>query len=123
MVSSPSKSIVPKEMRWLPGGSLEIVWADLTQSIHSAPWLRSICPCAECQGTHGTPPKAFKILSQAQVQDVSSQTEIVAVKPVGHYAICFTWGDGHSDGIYSWSFLRDNIERTDASKPKEPRTD
>jgi len=28
------------------------------------------------------------------------------VKPVGHYAVSFSWNDGHSSGIYSWDYLR-----------------
>jgi len=25
---------------------------------------------------------------------------------VGHYAVRITWGDGHSDGIYTYKMLR-----------------
>jgi DUF971 family protein len=28
------------------------------------------------------------------------------VAPVGHYAIRFSWNDGHQHGIYSWDYLR-----------------
>jgi DUF971 family protein len=29
------------------------------------------------------------------------------VKPVGKYALSFTWNDGHASGIYSWDYLRE----------------
>lgn len=32
--------------------------------------------------------------------------EIVAAELVGHYAVRFTWADGHSTGIYAFSALR-----------------
>ena len=36
---------------------------------------------------------------------------IVAVEPVGHYAIQLRFSDGHDTGIYSWDLLYDYGER------------
>jgi DUF971 family protein len=46
------------------------------------------------------------ILSPAKVRNAPRQIVIEKVEPVGNYAIAFTWGDGHREGIYSWNHLR-----------------
>ena len=96
----------PVDLAWTDKGHMAIEWSDGRKSTYSPEFLRSICPCAECQGTHGTVPKAFKIVTSRQVQTADKQTQIRQVKPVGTYAIAFTWGDGHDHGIYTWPFLR-----------------
>ena len=98
--------IEPVDMRWTERGDAAITWSDGHASTYTPAWLRRNCPCAECRGTHGTPPKAFKIVTTSQLQSAPRQIVIDGVEPVGNYAIAFTWGDGHRDGIYSWSFLR-----------------
>ena len=103
---SPHDDIEPKDIRWNDAGHVLVSWSDGHESAYTPGLLRSICPCAECQGTHGGPPKAFNILSERQVQGSTRQIEITSVEPVGHYAICFHWGDGHKDGIYTWKYLR-----------------
>jgi DUF971 family protein len=35
------------------------------------------------------------------------QVSITGCEPQGHYAIQFTFDDGHYRGIYPWSYLRD----------------
>ncbi len=105
-VSGRFENIEPTELGWTADGHAAAVWSDGHRSTYSPEHLRMICPCAECQGTHGTPPKAFKILSDHQVQGAPLQVQIRSVEPVGHYAIAFHWGDGHKEGIYSWPFLR-----------------
>ena len=49
----------------------------------------------------GQPPDA------RQIRDApDTGLELVSVEAVGAYALQFTWGDGHSTGIYSWEWLR-----------------
>ena len=36
-------------------------------------------------------------------------TKMLAVEPVGTYAIRISWSDGHSSGIYSWDHLRGHL--------------
>lgn len=31
--------------------------------------------------------------------------DLLEITPVGHYALAFRWGDGHSTGIYSFEYL------------------
>jgi DUF971 family protein len=40
--------------------------------------------------------------------------QIVAIEPVGHYAIQLRFSDGHDTGIYSWDLLYDYGERQQA---------
>jgi len=100
------KDIEPTDMGWTPSGHAKIAWSDGHESVFEPAYLRKICPCAECKGTHGTPPKAFVILSPQKVRSAPRQVVIDRVEPVGNYAIAFTWGDGHREGIYTWSLLR-----------------
>ena len=105
-LSETFRDVVPEELAWRDDGAMEVLWSDAHRSAYEPEYLRSICPCAECRGTHGTPKKAFHILSTAQLQGAARQTVVDGVAPVGRYALAFTWGDGHSDGIYSWAYLR-----------------
>ncbi len=101
-----TEGIVPLEMGWTPEGHAKIVWSDGHTSAYPPAHLRKICPCADCRGTHGTTPKAFVILSPAKLKNAPRQVIIDKVEPIGNYAIAFTWGDGHREGIYTWSILR-----------------
>jgi len=101
-----SHETVPEELIWTELGHMQVRWGDGHVSTFTPAYLRKICPCADCRGAHGGPPKAFVILSPAKVQNAPRQVIIEKVEPVGNYAIAFTWGDGHREGIYSWRLLR-----------------
>jgi DUF971 family protein len=60
--------------------------------------LRVYSPSAEVQG-HGP--------GQEVLQTGKRHVLIVAVEPVGHYAIKPIFSDGHESGIYSWSYLHE----------------
>jgi len=67
--------------------------------------LRVTSPSAEVQGH-----------SEAQRKTVGGKRNvtILAVDPVGNYAVRLTFDDMHNTGIYSWAFLHDvgvNAER------------
>ena len=59
-------------------------------------YLRVFSPSAEVQG-HGT-----EIL-----QIGKEHVKITGVEPVGNYAVCLKFDDGHDTGLYSWSVLYD----------------
>lgn len=99
-------TIEPLEMGWTAEGHARIVWSDGHASEYTPAQLRKMCPCADCRGAHGGPPKAFVILNPAKLRSAPRQVVIDRVEPVGNYAIAFTWGDGHREGIYTWSLLR-----------------
>lgn len=75
---------------------LHITFDNGAVAVLAAEYLRVESPSAEVQGH--TP--ADKRLVAGK-QDVG----IVAVEPVGHYAISLRFSDGHDTGIYTWDFL------------------
>ena len=58
--------------------------------------LRVESPSAEVQGHHP---------SQKQIVTGKSQVSITAIEPVGTYAVCLVFDDGHDSGIYTWDYL------------------
>ena len=58
--------------------------------------MRVYSPSAEVQG-HGP--------GQEVLQTGKREVGIVALEPVGNYAVQPTFSDGHSSGIFSWDYL------------------
>lgn len=79
---------------------LQIHWDDDHTSRYRLAVLRSLCPCAQCQGHH---PSQSLNLTPEQFSDI----RIVDLAPVGSYAYSIVWSDGHSTGIYTIDFLRE----------------
>ena len=59
-------------------------------------FLRVFSPSAEVRG-HGA--------GQETLQVGKREVTITQLDPVGHYAVQPVFSDGHSSGIYSWSYL------------------
>lgn len=66
--------------------------------------LRVYSPSAEVQG-HGP--------GQETLQTGKRDVLLLAVDPVGHYALQLTFSDGHNTGLYSWDILRNLAVRQD----------
>jgi DUF971 family protein len=81
---------------------LEITYSDGKCFRLPAEFLRVYSPSAEVRG-HGP--------GQEVLQAGKKDVRIVAVEPVGHYAIQLRFSDGHETGIYSWDLLYDYGER------------
>jgi DUF971 family protein len=64
----------------------------------SCEYLRVFSPSAEVRG-HGP--------GQEVLQVGKRQVAIVAVEPVGNYAVKFVFSDGHDTGLYSWDYLHE----------------
>ncbi|MEN9842506.1 MAG: hypothetical protein RLZZ612_335 [Pseudomonadota bacterium] len=75
---------------------LEIAFSDGREFRLPFELLRVYSPSAEVQG-HGP--------GQEVLQTGKRHVEIVAVEPVGHYAIQPSFSDGHDTGIYTWEYL------------------
>jgi len=58
--------------------------------------MRVYSPSAEVQG-HGP--------GQEVLQTGKRDVDIVALEPVGNYAVQPTFSDGHATGIFSWDYL------------------
>ena len=77
---------------------LEIAFDDNTECMLSCEFLRVYSPSAEVRG-HG--------VGQEVLQVGKENVNILAIEPVGHYAIKLIFSDGHDTGLYSWDYLYD----------------
>ena len=64
--------------------------------------LRVLSPSAEVQGH--SPDQRVTVPGKRNVR-------IIAVEPVGNYAVKLVFDDGHATGLYTWSYLH-NLGRT-----------
>ncbi|MDR2853010.1 MAG: DUF971 domain-containing protein [Burkholderiaceae bacterium] len=75
---------------------LEIAFSDGAHFRIPFELMRVYSPSAEVQG-HGP--------GQGVLQTGKRAVQIVALEPVGHYALQPTFSDGHDSGIYTWALL------------------
>lgn len=82
---------------------LDLKWDDGHTGPVSLKTLRDACPCATCQG------ETVLLRHYAPVTpaaDTPGRYRLTGAQTVGNYAMQFVWGDGHSEGIYAWDYLR-----------------
>ena len=107
-MSTVSSNADPRHIAISKSKGIDIDWQDGLHSAYSIEFLRDQCPCAVCTGAHGTEPQ--KTNYSAPAPDAfpmfKPRLRMDAVEPMGHYAIKISWNDGHSTGIYSWTYLR-----------------
>lgn len=75
---------------------LTLTYEDGSQYNLSCEFLRLHSPSAEVQGHVGQP--------VAPLED-KSEVNIVAIEPVGQYAVKLIFDDGHDTGLYTWELL------------------
>ena len=75
---------------------LEVAFSDGAEFKLPFELLRVYSPSAEVQG-HGP--------GQEVLQTGKRAVEIVALEPVGNYAVQPTISDGHSSGLFAWDYL------------------
>lgn len=75
---------------------LEVGFADGSEFRIPFELMRVYSPSAEVQG-HGP--------GQEVLQSGKRDVEVVALEPIGNYAVLPTFSDGHNTGIYSWDYL------------------
>lgn len=84
---------------------ITIAWDDGHVSTYPFPYIRKACPCAMCKGER-TPLDTNPLALPAFTNRPAGAFEAKDMFKVGHYALGFTWGDGHNAGIYTWDYLR-----------------
>ena len=97
----------PSEIRVLDAGrTLRIAYDDGATFTLSAELLRVLSPSAEVQGH-----------SPADRKTVGGKRKvaILAVAPVGNYAVRLEFDDMHRTGIYTWRYLRQLGETAEES--------
>ena len=75
---------------------LEIAYADGAQFKLPCEFLRVSSPSAEVRG-HG--------VGNEVLQVGKANVNIIAVEPVGNYAVKLVFDDGHGSGLFSWEYL------------------
>lgn len=83
--------------------TLELVYADTRYAL-SAEFLRVHSPSAEVKG-HGP--------GQETLQFGKQDVKLLAIDPIGSYAIKPSFSDGHSTGIFSWTYLLELCQAQD----------
>ncbi|MGH9469936.1 MAG: gamma-butyrobetaine hydroxylase-like domain-containing protein [Terriglobia bacterium] len=97
---------VPKNIKLeAGGGTLAIDWAGGHASIYEYRYLRDHCPCATCTGAEGGSPRVAK--EPGALPMFSPAPRPLRAEVVGRYALQIFWNDGHSTGIYTFSYLRE----------------
>ena len=84
------------------GEELAIAWNDGTESFLKLEMLRRACPCAACGGE----PDVLGNVSRPHVAYTHQSFQLIGFEMVGGYALQPRWADGHSSGIYSFTYLR-----------------
>jgi DUF971 family protein len=77
---------------------MEIAFNDGSRFQLPYEYLRVFSPSAEVRG-HGP--------GQEVLQVGKKYVELKHIEPVGQYAVCLFFSDGHDTGIYSWDYLHD----------------
>ena len=83
---------------------LSILWKDDETAEYQLDGLRRVCPCVFCRGGHENMGK--KMDAQELIRKGKRTWKITSIKPVGNYALQFTWSDGHNSGLYQFGALR-----------------
>lgn len=90
---------------------LAISWSDGATRHYPTPYLRAHCPCALCSEGDETP---------ESIHSRSAGVRVVAVQPVGQYALQIGFSDGHRTGIYTFARLRAlGFDEGKAPKPEQ----
>ncbi len=77
---------------------LEIAFNDGRRFNLPFEYLRVFSPSAEVRG-HGP--------GQEVLQVGKKYVDITHIEPIGQYAVCLFFDDGHNTGIYSWDYFYD----------------
>ena len=84
------------------GNELAIQWSDGGESYLNLELIRRACPCAACGGE----PDVLGQVLRPHVSLTDNSFELLGFDLVGGYALQPRWADGHSTGIYSFTYLR-----------------
>ncbi|MGH9344164.1 MAG: gamma-butyrobetaine hydroxylase-like domain-containing protein [Terriglobia bacterium] len=99
-------AIIPKKVKLDAGhDTLAIEWQDGHLSTYGYEVLRDHCPCATCTGAEGGTPRTKTAPSALPM--FKKAVRPLRAEVAGRYALQIFWSDGHSTGIYEFTYLRD----------------
>ncbi|MGH9024518.1 MAG: gamma-butyrobetaine hydroxylase-like domain-containing protein [Acidimicrobiia bacterium] len=79
---------------------LTVTWPDGHVAHLGLEELRVRCPCADCRGRRERGLPVWPLPASPRPLRVED------AQLVGGWGLSLTWNDGHSTGIYSWTFIR-----------------
>ncbi|MDE0298960.1 MAG: gamma-butyrobetaine hydroxylase-like domain-containing protein [Candidatus Poribacteria bacterium] len=102
----------PKTLKRLGDTGFLVEWKDGHRSEYPFPYLRRMCPCAECSAIRHKGLDVHSLFAPDGDGDysliqVSGDVLPLDIQLVGRYAVQFRWSDGHSTGIYSFQTLKE----------------
>lgn len=83
------------------GNEFALSFSDGKEAYLDLPMLRRACPCAGCQGE----PDAMGVVIRPRVEYGPLSFSLQKFEVVGGYALQLFWADGHSTGLYTYSYL------------------
>jgi DUF971 family protein len=94
---------IPKNVQQL-GEELAIAWDDGSETYLPLRDLRRLCPCAGCAGERDL----LGRLARGPERPLTAESfRLAGASPVGGYALQLFWGDGHSDGLFPYTKLKE----------------
>jgi len=80
-------------------GQLVISWEDGDKTVFPFRELRAACPCAQCVDE-------WTGERRVTASEIPVEVTLASYSAVGNYALAFNWSDGHSTGLYAFSYLK-----------------
>ena len=92
--------MIPVEIKKSGPYELTVSWDDGHLSVFLIKDLRAECACAGCVN---------EITGERMLdpQSIPEDITVTAAEHVGRYGVRFAFSDGHGNGIYTWSRLRE----------------
>jgi len=95
------------------GAGVDITWSDGHRSHYDFPYLREWCPCATCneerrkkeEAKHASAAGGLSLGAELPIFKPKARAQ--SARAVGNYALQIEFTDGHSTGIYSFTYLRE----------------
>ncbi len=84
------------------GDQLAIAWSEGQETYIPLETLRRACPCASCGGE----PDVLGRLIRPKVLYSRTSFDLTGWDAVGGYGLQPRWADGHSSGIYTFTYLQ-----------------
>lgn len=109
--SAMSARLFPKNVAVI-GAELAVAWSDGSENFFPLEALRKQCPCAVCQGEADV----LGAVEKPARQFGEGSFTLRQLQTVGGYALQPFWADGHSTGIYSFSYLRSLAESPEGGR-------
>ena len=102
----------PQTLKRLGDTGFLVEWKDGHKSEYPFPYLRRMCPCAECSAIRHKGLDVHSLFApdgegDSSLIQVSDDVLPLDIQLVGRYALQFQWSDGHTTGIYSFQTLKE----------------